>query len=74
MNKLVISRITLLTSYIGLIVILLASTLASGGEHTVGTSMAAPIIIWLFKCLPQGVCVCQDSLSFPKGGAEKPNP
>jgi uncharacterized membrane protein len=52
MNKLVISRITLLTSYIGLIIILLASTLASGGEHTVGTSMAAPIIIWLFKCLP----------------------
>ncbi|MFT6992503.1 MAG: hypothetical protein ACJASL_004503, partial [Paraglaciecola sp.] len=47
-----ISGIMLLTSYIGLIIILLASTLASGGEHTVGTNIAAPIVIWLFKCLP----------------------
>jgi uncharacterized membrane protein len=52
MNKLLLSRIILLTSYIGLIVVLLASTLASGGEHTVGTSIAAPIVLWLFKCLP----------------------
>ena len=52
MNKLLLSRIILLTSYIGLIVVLLASTLASGGEHTVGTSIAAPIALWLFKCLP----------------------
>jgi uncharacterized membrane protein len=52
MNKLLLSRIILLTSYIGLIVVLLASTLASGGEHTVGTSFAAPIVLWLFKCLP----------------------
>ena len=52
MNKLVISRIVLLSSYIGLILVLLASTLASGGEHTVGTSIAAPIVLWLFKCLP----------------------
>ena len=52
MNKLRISRITLLASYIGLILVLLASTLASGGEHTAGTSIAAPIILWLFKCLP----------------------
>jgi uncharacterized membrane protein len=52
MNKLVISRIVLLASYIGLILVLLASTLASGGEHTVGTSIAAPIVLWLFKCLP----------------------
>ena len=40
MNKLRISRITLLASYIGLILVLLASTLASGGEHTAGTSIA----------------------------------
>jgi uncharacterized membrane protein len=52
MKKLLISRVVVLTSYIGLILILLASTLASGGEHTEGTSIAAPIIIWLFKCLP----------------------
>jgi uncharacterized membrane protein len=52
MNKLLISRIMVLTSYIGLILILLASTFASGGEHTEGTSIAAPIILWLFKCLP----------------------
>ncbi len=52
MNKLRISRITLLASYLGLILVLLASTLASGGEHTEGTSIAAPIILWLFKCLP----------------------
>ena len=52
MNKLAISRIVLLSSYIGLILVLLASTLASGGEHTVGTSIAAPIVLWLFKCLP----------------------
>jgi uncharacterized membrane protein len=52
MNKLLISRIILLSSYIGLIIILLASTLASGGEHTEGTSIAAPIVLWLFKCLP----------------------
>jgi uncharacterized membrane protein len=52
MNKLLISRILVLTSYIGLILMLLASTLASGGEHTAGTSIAAPIVLWLFKCLP----------------------
>ena len=52
MKKLLISRVVVLTSYIGLILILLASTFASGGEHTEGTSIAAPIIIWLFKCLP----------------------
>lgn len=52
MNKLRISRITLLASYISLILVLLGSTLASGGEHTEGTSIAAPIILWLFKCLP----------------------
>jgi uncharacterized membrane protein len=52
MNKLLISRIILLASYIGLIFVLLASTLASGGEHTEGTSIAAPIILWIFKCLP----------------------
>ena len=52
MNKLLISRIILLASYIGLIAVLLASTLASGGEHTEGTSIAAPIVLWLFKCLP----------------------
>lgn len=52
MNKLLISRIILLTSYIGLILVLLASTFASGGEHTEGTSIAAPIVLWLFKCLP----------------------
>jgi uncharacterized membrane protein len=52
MSKLVISRVILLMSYIGLIAILLASTLASGGEHTEGTSIAAPIVLWLFKCLP----------------------
>jgi uncharacterized membrane protein len=52
MNKLLISRIVLLTSYISLIFVLLASTLASGGEHTEGTSIAAPIVLWLFKCLP----------------------
>lgn len=52
MNKLLISRIVLLTSYFGLMLVLLASTLASGGEHTVGTSIAAPIILWIFKCLP----------------------
>ncbi|MBL4799298.1 MAG: DUF2069 domain-containing protein [Oleispira sp.] len=52
MNKLLISRILVLSSYIGLILILLASTFASGGEHTKGTSIAAPIVLWLFKCLP----------------------
>ncbi len=52
MNKLSISRSILLLSYLGLILILLASTFASGGEHTVGTSIAAPIVIWLFKCIP----------------------
>lgn len=52
MKKLLISRLVVLTSYIGLILILLASTLASGGEHTEGTSIAAPIILWIFKCLP----------------------
>jgi uncharacterized membrane protein len=52
MKKLLISRIMVLTSYIGLILILLASTFSSGGEHTEGTSIAAPIILWLFKCLP----------------------
>jgi uncharacterized membrane protein len=52
MNKVLISRITLLSSYISLIIILLASTLASGGEHTEGTSIAAPIVLWLFKSLP----------------------
>jgi uncharacterized membrane protein len=52
MSKLVISRVILLMSYIGLIAILLASTFASGGEHTEGTTIAAPIVIWLFKCLP----------------------
>lgn len=52
MNKLLVSRIILLSSYLGLIIVLLASTLASGGEHTEGTSIAAPIVLWLFKCLP----------------------
>lgn len=52
MNKVLISRIILLSSYMSLIAILLASTLASGGEHTEGTSIAAPIVLWLFKCLP----------------------
>lgn len=52
MNKLSISRWTLLTSYIGLLVVLLGSTFASGGEHTKDTSLAAPIVLWLFKCLP----------------------
>jgi uncharacterized membrane protein len=52
MSKLAISRTILLMSYIGLIAILLASTLASGGEHTEDTSIAAPIVLWLFKCLP----------------------
>jgi uncharacterized membrane protein len=52
MNKLLISRIVLVTSYLSLILVLLASTFASGGEHTAGTSIAAPIILWLFKCLP----------------------
>jgi uncharacterized membrane protein len=52
MSKLVISRVILIMSYIGLIAILLASTFASGGEHTEGTTIAAPIVIWLFKCLP----------------------
>ncbi len=52
MNKLLVSRIILLSSYLGLIIVLLASTLASGGEHTEGTSVAAPIVLWLFKCLP----------------------
>ncbi|MBA35061.1 MAG: hypothetical protein CMI14_06460 [Oleispira sp.] len=52
MNKVIISRIILLSSYISLIIILLASTLASGGEHTEGTSIAAPIVLWLFKSLP----------------------
>ncbi len=52
MNKLLVSRIILLSSYLGLIIVLLASTLASGGEHTEGTSLAAPIVLWLFKCLP----------------------
>lgn len=52
MNKVLISRIILLSSYISLIIILLASTLASGGEHTEGTSIAAPIVLWLFKSLP----------------------
>jgi uncharacterized membrane protein len=52
MNKLLISRSILLLSYLGLIIVLLGSTLASGGEHTAGTSIAAPIVIWLFKCTP----------------------
>ena len=52
MNKVLISRTVLLASYISLIIVLLASTFASGGEHTEGTTIAAPIIIWLFKCLP----------------------
>lgn len=52
MNNVLISRIVLLSSYVGLIIVLLASTFASGGEHTEGTSIAAPIILWLFKCLP----------------------
>jgi len=52
MNKVSISRGVLLLSYLGLIIILLCSTFASGGEHTEGTSIAAPILIWLFKCLP----------------------
>ena len=52
MKKVVISRIVLLSSYISLILILLVSTFASGGEHTEGTSIAAPIVLWLFKCLP----------------------
>ena len=52
MNKLLVSRIILLSSYLGLIIVLLASTLASGGEHTKDTSIAAPIVLWLFKCLP----------------------
>lgn len=52
MNKVLISRTILLCSYVCLIAILLASTFASGGEHTEGTSIAAPIVLWLFKCLP----------------------
>jgi len=52
MNKVSISRGVLLLSYLGLIIILLCSTFASGGEHTEGTSIVAPILIWLFKCLP----------------------
>ncbi len=52
MTKLLISRGVLLGSYLGLLIVLLASTLASGGEHTKDTSMAAPIVLWLFKCLP----------------------
>jgi uncharacterized membrane protein len=52
MNKLLISRAILLLSYLGLIIVLLCSTLASGGEHTAGTSIAALIVIWLFKCIP----------------------
>lgn len=52
MNKLLVSRIVLLGSYISLLLVLLASTLSSGGEHTQGTSIAAPIVLWLFKCVP----------------------
>jgi uncharacterized membrane protein len=52
MNKLQISRIILLGSYISLILVLLFSTLASGGEHTKDTTIAAPIVLWLFKCVP----------------------
>lgn len=52
MNKVFISRTILLISYLGLIFVLLGSTLASGGEHTAGTSIAAPIVLWLFKCIP----------------------
>jgi uncharacterized membrane protein len=52
MNKVSTSRSVLLLSYLGLIIILLGSTFASGGEHTEGTSIAAPLLIWLFKCLP----------------------
>jgi len=52
MNKVSISRWLVLFSYLGLITILMGSTFASGGEHTEGTSIAAPILIGLFKCLP----------------------
>ena len=52
MNKVSVSRWVLLSSYLGLIIVLLGSTFASGGEHTADTSIAAPIVIWLFKCVP----------------------
>lgn len=52
MNKLSITKSLLLISYIGLLAVLMGSTFASGGEHTKGTSIAAPIVLWIFKCLP----------------------
>lgn len=52
MNTLKVSRVVLIGSYISLILVLLFSTLASGGEHTKETSLAAPIVLWIFKCLP----------------------
>lgn len=52
MTKLSISRWVLLSSYVGLLIVLLGSTFASGGEHTKDTSIAAPIVLGLFKCLP----------------------
>lgn len=52
MNKLSITRSLLVFSYLSLLLVLLGSTFASGGEHTADTSIAAPIVLWLFKCVP----------------------
>lgn len=52
MNKLSITRSLLVLSYLSLLLVLLGSTFASGGEHTADTSIAAPIVLWLFKCVP----------------------
>ncbi len=52
MNKLMISRLLKLLSYLGLLAAILGAILAGGSEETKDMSIGIPLFIWAILCLP----------------------